>query len=184
MRPLYKGLIVGAIHLLLVASLGGKLLYDRATRPRVWARAAPYDPSLPIRGRYVSLQLEVQAVGFTSEAVVPRFDRESWRWLRYPVVLSVEEEKLVAQRDPSAAAAEYYWGNWNAITFRPGRDEAPLAVLAEPVLYFIPEHITDPSQRQPGEELWVEVTLPRKGPPRPIRLGVKKDGVLTPLEIN
>lgn len=31
-------------------------------------------------------------------------------------------------------------------------------------------------------QLWAEVTLPRKGPPRPIRLGVKKGGLLTPLD--
>jgi hypothetical protein len=40
--------------------------------------------------------------------------------------------------------------------------------------------VPDPSIRAPGEELWVEVTLPRRGPPRPIRLGVKKDGVMIP----
>jgi len=28
--------------------------------------------------------------------------------------------------------------------------------------------------RPQGEELWVEVTLPKKGPPRQFRLGVKK----------
>jgi len=29
----------------------------------------------------------------------------------------------------------------------------------------------------------VEVTVPAKGPPRPIRLGIKKDGVLNPLQL-
>ena len=52
----------------------------------------------------------------------------------------------------------------------------------EQLAFFIPEHIPDPSIRAAGEELWAEVTLPRKGPPRPIRLAVKKDGVLTPLQ--
>jgi hypothetical protein len=56
--------------------------------------------------------------------------------------------------------------------------------VTEPVAFFIPEHVSDPSRRPPGEELWVEVSVPAKGPPRPIRLGVKKDGVLTPLELN
>jgi len=49
--------------------------------------------------------------------------------------------------------------------------------------YFLPEHAIDPSRRQPGEELWVEVTVPTKGPPRPIRLAVKKGDAFTPLEI-
>jgi hypothetical protein len=40
------------------------------------------------------------------------------------------------------------------------------------------------SRRQEGEELWVEVTIPKKGPPRPIRLGVKKgDGAIIPLAL-
>jgi hypothetical protein len=33
-----------------------------------------------------------------------------------------------------------------------------------------------------GEEMWVEVTIPKKRPPRPVRMGMKKVGVLTPLE--
>ena len=120
-----KGLIVAVLHVAIVSSLGAKLLVDRATRPRVWVRAAPFDPDLPIRGRYVRLR------------IVP---------------------------DPS--------------TDFPAGDR-PFA----PIAYFIPEHVPDPSIRQPGEELWVEVTLPRAGAPRPIRLGVKKDGVLTPLDV-
>ena len=47
-------------------------------------------------------------------------------------------------------------------------------VLAEPVAFFIPEHIPDPSRRQEGEELWVEVTIPKKGPPRPDPFGCEK----------
>ncbi len=32
------------------------------------------------------------------------------------------------------------------------------ARLSEPVAFFIPEHAPDPSRRDPGEELWGEVT--------------------------
>jgi hypothetical protein len=88
--------------------------------PRVWVRSAPYDPSLPIRGRYVSLRL-----------------------------MSDQKELNGQQVD-----------------------------------YFIPEHADDPSQRPFGEELWVEVTVPPTGPPRPIRLGIKKNGALTPLDLH
>jgi hypothetical protein len=66
------------------------------------------------------------------------------------------------------------------ITTQP--DGTQVAVLDEPLAFFIPEHVPDPSFREPGEELWVEVTLPRRGAPRPIQLGVKKDGVLSPLK--
>jgi hypothetical protein len=113
MTALHKGLIVAALHAALVSSLGAKLLYDRATRPRLWVHVLPVDPDSPLRGRYVRLRIE-------------------------------------------------------------GR--------TEPIAFFIPEHVPDPSIRAAGEELWAEVTLPRKGAPRPIRLAVKKDGVLTPLQ--
>jgi hypothetical protein len=51
------------------------------------------------------------------------------------------------------------------------------------VAFFIPEHVPDPSVRPPGEELWAEVTIPGSGPPRPIRLGVMRQGRLTALEL-
>mgnify|MGYP007068775850 CR=1 FL=1 len=37
MRPLIKGIAVAAIHVCLIGTLGAKLVYDRATLPRVWA---------------------------------------------------------------------------------------------------------------------------------------------------
>jgi hypothetical protein len=48
--------------------------------------------------------------------------------------------------------------------------------------FFIPENVPDPSQRAADEELWAEVTIPKKGPPRPIRLGVKKGDTLAVLD--
>jgi hypothetical protein len=55
------------------------------------------------------------------------------------------------------------------------------------VLFFVPEH-TLPFEavraRSDAPELWVEVTIPHKGPPRPIRLALKKAGKLEPLDIN
>ena len=50
-RGTRNGLILAAIHLAIVGSLGVKLLADRAMLPRAWVRAAPVDPNLPIRGR-------------------------------------------------------------------------------------------------------------------------------------
>src|SRR4029079_12082026 len=57
MTLLQKGLLVAGLHCVMVLSLTGKLLYDRATYPRVWVRTARWDPNLPIRGRYLALQL-------------------------------------------------------------------------------------------------------------------------------
>jgi hypothetical protein len=156
-----RACILCAIHLALLATVGGKFLYERATLPRCWVRTATYDPNLPIRGRYVSLQLEVGYVGPATE------------YADYSVALEVRNGQLVAkhlERDPVWSSALSVWK-------RPG-----LMVLGQPVAYSIPENVPDPSRRERGEELWVEVSVPRQGPPRPIRLGVKRDGVLTPLE--
>ena len=174
MTLLVKGLVIAAVHVGLVASLGAKLLYDRATLPRVWALTTPYDPNLPIRGRYVSLQLIVD----------PRGVREtkpgSVSQQPQPINLRVEGDRLVAE---ATARPEDYDPSDLHLRFIDRRGEK-VPVLAEPVAFFIPEHIPDPSRRQDGEELWVEVTIPKKGPPRPIRLGVKKgDGAITPLAI-
>jgi hypothetical protein len=160
MTPLVKGAVLGVVQVAMVLSLGGKLLIDRATQPRVWVKTAPFDPNLPIRGRYVSLRLAAEARGFQPGVV-------------YQVAqLSVEDGKLVAR--PSE-------NNGGAMVTLTGNSS--VANLSEPVAFFIPEHMPDPSRRPVGEELWIEVTVPKKGPPRPIRLGVKKDGVLTPLAI-
>jgi hypothetical protein len=54
----------------------------------------------------------------------------------------------------------------------------------EPVLYFIPDTAPNPAALNRGEELWVEVTIPRKGPPRPIQLALKANGVWKPLDVH
>ena len=123
-----KGLLLAALHCAIVLSLTGKLLYDRETYPRVWVKTAPYDPSLPIRGRYLSLQLIPQSGS-------PQYER----------------------------------------------------ISGERVLFFVPEQTLEFEKQRVGTgapELWVEVTVPRKGPPRPIRLGLKKEGRVEPLEMN
>ena len=161
MSKLLKGLLIAGLHVVLVVSLGAKLLLDRASYPRVWVKAAPADPNLPIRGRYVSLRLELPARDFDPGAEA--------RWAR----LRVEEGQLLAL--PSEA------GTGHQARISP---DGTKATLWELVAFFIPEHVPDPSRRQADEELWVEVTVPKKGPPRPIRLGVKKNGALTPLELH
>jgi hypothetical protein len=158
-----KGLIVAAIHLALVGSLGAKLLIDRATRPRVWARTMPVDPDHPLRGRYVLMRVEAEPIGFGKG----QSNEE--------VTLFARGNSLGLQPTPDDTGLTAH------LTSRDGRE---VAVLDQPLAYFIPEQVPDPSQRPPGEELWVEVTLPKQGGPRPIRLAVKKDGVLTPLDLD
>lgn len=39
----------------------------------------------------------------------------------------------------------------------------------------------DPSVHSAGEELWIEVTVPKTGPPRPVRLAIKRGESFAPL---
>lgn len=157
-----RSLVIAFVHLLIVLSLGGKFLMDRATRPRVWISVAPIDPDLPIRGRYVMLSPHVEAP--------PLPEREYGARAH----LEVRDGKLFAVPDQNGSVS--YWRR---------NPESP-AVLQETIPFFIAEHAQDPSFRRKGEELWAEVTVPRKGLPRPIRLGVKRpeSGRIEPLNLN
>lgn len=172
MRPWVKGVIIAVVQVAIVSSLGAKLLIDRATQPRVWALTAPYDPDLPIRGRYVRMQIVVEPLGL-GEIAAPQA-RQS-----HPVILRVENRRLVAEvvRQDPTKRADLYIRHLD-------RQGQTLAVLDTTVAFFIPEHVPDPSRLQQGEELWVEVTVPKKGPPRPIHLGLRKgNGPIVPLDL-
>lgn len=92
-----------------------------------------------------------------------------------PAILTARDGELVALPDVGATPA---------VNVRlSSRSDSRVAEIVTPVAFFIPEGVEDPSIRPPGEELWAEVTIPPDGAPRPIRLGVKHDGVLTPLDL-
>lgn len=174
MKPLYKGLLLAALQVAIVCTLGAKLLYDRAHRPRVWIKSAIYDPELPIRGKYLALSIEVPAEGFTSSM-------QSYGGTGSTEVFSPDRCNLVLRGDHLVAVANHdgeFWLNWGSI--RQSGDGLVVIINGE-TAYFLPEHGSGPLLHGRNEELWIEATIPRKGPPRPLRLGIKKDGVLTPL---
>jgi hypothetical protein len=213
-KPVFKGLIIAALHVALVLSLGGKLLYDRATRPRVWAETRPYDPSLPIRGRYLSMQLITETQGFPQ----PKYRGDLFQWSDWMTDgqnrarVEVRNNKLVAVKD---ADGDYtiWFSPAPGVTLPPVpesdcdkltvekqytcRSEAEtaarrllidfpvVAVLQEPVVFFIPENAVDPTPwtARDNKQLWVEVTVPKKGPPRPIQLALKDNGAWKPLDL-
>jgi hypothetical protein len=49
--------------------------------------------------------------------------------------------------------------------------------IEEPPLFFMPDTAKDPRGAHKGDEVWVLATIPRKGPPRPIVMGIKQAGV-------
>jgi hypothetical protein len=168
-KPLTKAIIVVLLHIAIVMSLGGKLLYDRAHRPRIWVRTGSVDPDLPIRGRYLTLSLQVHAADLN--AGPPSKDGYGWRW----VYLTVENNQLVAHR--AKGKTDLSITTWERSTRQAGPD---VYVLSPPVTFFLPEHAAGPLLRR-GDEIWAEVTIPRKGPPRPIQLALKTPSEWKPL---
>ena len=165
MTPLTRGLLVGAVQVMLVASVGAKFLYDRASYPRLWVETAPYDPDLPIRGRYVNIALIVEA----DRTAPGDGDRAPNMFLAR---LESRGDRLVAVRDDDNGS---HW-------VRSGRcGERTCWQLAEALAYFISEHAEDPSRQPQGATLWAEVTLPPTGAPRPMRLGVKRGDAIEPI---
>ena len=165
MTPLARGLLVGAAQVLLVAGIGAKFVYERASFPRLWVETAPYDPDLPIRGRYVNIALLVAA----DRAAPGDGDRAPNMFLAR---LEARDAALVAVQDDENG------GHW----VRSDRcGERDCWQLAEPLAYFIPEHGEDPSRQPRGAALWAEVTLPPTGAPRPVRLGVKRGESIEPI---
>jgi GDYXXLXY protein len=165
MTPLAKGLAVGAAQVLLVASVGAKFLYDRANYPRLWVETAPFDPDMPIRGRYVNIALRVHA----DRAAPGDGDRAPNMFLA----------RLEARGDALVAVQDDDKGRHRVRSGRCG--ERDCWQLAAPLSYFIPEHGADPSRQPEGSTLWAEVTLPPSGAPRPVRLGVKTGDAIDPI---
>jgi hypothetical protein len=158
MTPLTRGLLFGAVQALLVAGIGAKFLSERASYPRLWVETAPYDPDMPIRGRYVNIALRVEA------------DRAGIDAARSPDMFTARLEA----RDGRLFAVEDDNGKHWVRSARCG--DAACWQLTAPLAYFIPEHAIDPSRTRDGAALWAEVTLPPTGAPRPIRLEVREGG--------
>lgn len=177
------------IQLALVVSIAGKYLYERKTCPRVWARAVAFDPELPMRGRYLSTQLEVDGCESTlpsaAHAQFPRDINGAVKPGPYVVRgapvdfyanLKVENNRLVAVRlegNNSSNEGQQVWANPDTPCDR--------MHLQSATDFFISEHASSPLPPKHGQELWIEVTLPPKGPPRAIQLALKDNGLWKPL---
>jgi len=178
------------IQLALVGSIAAKYLYQRVSCPRVWIKAAAYDPELVMRGRYLSLNVTVDGCQSTlPSALHATFPRNPDGTVRkggftviggatvyFPAKLKVEDNKLFAIRIPEADLKSK---GVNVMAQSGSRCDD--LRLEEPVDFYIAEHAADPSRLSKGQELWIEVTVPPKGPPRPLQLALKQDGVWKPL---
>ena len=195
MKPMTRAIAVALIQILIVCSLGAKLLYDRRTRPRAWFKTERYDPDLPIRGRYLSLQIEVSdprspeelESKFANELAIQENQNGQYRARQF--FAFGHECGSIALRGDTPMAIFDKSELWNCPNLTFSRRRTPNETVLrvnEPILFFISDTAKDPSRLPTGDELWVLATIPGKGPPRPIALGIKKSGEtsITPLSLN
>ena len=171
MSGLARAAWIALLQVALLAAVGGKLLYDRSVLPRAWIETAGVDPDLPIRGRYVALNLVLPAVEETPipAAATLAYGRIEMRDGHAVAVLAAGDPVMADAAHPLAFVRNVglAGARWQTLV---------------PVAYFLPEHARDPTLgRQPGE-LWIEASLPPRGAPRPVRLGLRHDERIEPLD--
>jgi len=192
MKPMTRAVAIALLQILLICSLGAKLLYDRKTCPQAWFKAQQYDPNLPIRGRYISLQLEVADPRSPDDIEAKFGEKIRNRWnerKKYKIsgpidfaqecgTIAVRDGVPVAVFGPGPYEGENWEGPCKKLVFwrRRFEDGHTILRLTEPVLFFVPDNFRLGEHASRGDEIWVLATIPRKGPPRPIALGVKKPG--------
>jgi hypothetical protein len=183
-------LVLLEIQLALVSSIAAKYLYQRWRCPRVWTQAVAYDPELVMRGRYLSLQLIVDGCQSTlpwgkqatfqrtinGEVTGTRYAIGADRPVQFAATIQVQGNKLVAIRVPDTEIQL----KGQSVTALHGSSCEAMRV-DKPVNFYITEHAASPLPVKTGDELWIEVTVPPKGPPRPIQLALKEKGVWRPL---
>jgi len=168
MKPLTKAMAVALIQILIVCSLGAKLLYDRRTRPQAWFETTRYDPNLPIRGRYLSLLIQLDDPR-SPEEIEQKFGDQTQAGNLTGFGRECRSIVLRAGR-PTAEFDNGSMWDCDNLSFVSWHARAGVR-LDEPILFFIPDSAKDPTVLPTGDELWVLATIPRKGPPRPIALG-------------
>lgn len=179
-----------AIQLAVVCTIAGKYLYQRWTCPRVWTRTAAYDPELAMRGRYLSVRLMVDGCQSTlpsaKQARFPRdvnglpqgftYSIDERRFVEFPAELAVKNNKLVAVQIREGEDLR----SSQTVVAQAGTSCDQMR-LDQRVNFYIAENAQNPLAHAPGAELWIEVTVPTKGAPRPIQLALKEDGAWHPL---
>ena len=178
-------------QLAIVSTIAAKYWYQRWTCPRVWTRAAAIDPQLPMRGRYLALELTVDGCQSTlpsaknanfprdvNGAVTPGSYVLRPNAVDFHANLKVVNNTFVAVRiegTDDMTAGEEVVGTASSLCNQ--------MQLASSTDFFISDTAQSPLPLTPGQELWIEVTVPPKGPPRPTQLALKDNGAWKPLDL-
>ena len=163
--------LLAGVQAALLLSTGLLFWFDLQISPRAWVPKTPVDPNRPIRVRHITLNTVVPFVPTRTDVF-----SDDLVGSRQNVQLRVEADRLQAVQKVSERISNYA----GEIRLR----EGSMVLNPGPVLaFFIPPDVMDPSIRPDGSTLWAEVTLPGVGAPRPIQLGIQKDGQIEPLAL-
>jgi hypothetical protein len=170
----------------LLGSLAAKYFYDRHRYPRVWTTATLYDPDLAFRGRYLALNLNADgcslpvthsnynlALGPAATTAKPAPEYFYWS-----VRLHAADGKLIATNAENMVPSSL-----NLRATRTSDIPCEKTSVGQ-VNYFVPDSFQLGKVMQTGDALWVEVTVPPVGTPRPIQLAVVHNGAFTPLKLH
>ncbi len=191
MKPAKASIALMAVQLAIVALVGAQYLYQRCSSPRVWARAVAPEAYAAVSGRYLQLQLVVDGCQSTlpsakaaefprdinGAAVQGRFELRAGSLFR--ANLRAQGGRLVAIN----ADVDETGRVGQQVMAAPGTPCDQMRLL-RPVPFYIADraiNAINPLQLKPGEELWMEVTVPPAGPPRPLQLALKDGGSWNPI---
>lgn len=178
------------VQVVLVLSVVAAYAWQRGTYSRVWTRAYGYDPRLILRGRYLSLQPAVDGCSSTlpsaKQALFPRdingaakpgpFTVQTAGVFQFDAMLQVQNGALQAvyiQNEERRHLGQIVYA-------QPGKPCDDMRLL-KPVNFYIPDNAPSLLPLKHDQELWVELTIPPEGPPRPIQLALKSNGSWQPL---
>lgn len=178
MKPIRPAVLLLTVQALLILSIAGKYLYERKTQPRIWARAIAIDPEAPLRGRYLSARLLADGCSLkrSDAQSMPTYEIDqshATRTRSWDVDLRANGGHLVAVSGTQSRPGE------TGRVYLKDTDPCDRAEVMQGVEYFIPEHAKSPLPLKKGEELWIEITVPMSGPPRPIQMAVSQASVFT-----
>ena len=181
---------LAVVQLALVSTVAAKYLYERWTCPKVWTQTAANDARLAMQGRYLGLHLTVNGCQSTlPSAKLAEFPRDysgavkkgdyalrtGQTWV-FDARLKIDGNKLIAVRPEGSEDTR---GSLPVLT-APGAPCGEMR-LQRAVDFYLPESAQSPLPLKQGQELWVEVTLPKRGAPRPLQLAMKENGQWKPL---
>jgi hypothetical protein len=188
-----RGIVLVVVQCVLVLSTAGKYLWERHTCPAVWSRVELFNQDrLQVMARdpddrYMEVQLLADACGLPArtpeeESDINLAEEERGIYERHPVrkdrVRTIARDgKLMVEEAETPAVHDGQQMYWDL------RRPCTEARLLEIVKFYVPSAEAMPTQLKSGDSVWALVTVPKQGPPRPIKLAVSDATGFHPLDM-